>query len=269
MARDYVYDQSFAQERARIAGMEALWDPGSRALLDELGIGDGWKCLEVGAGGGSLVEWMAGRGATVTAIDIDTRFIEHLASNSITVRRIDVREDELPQAEFDLVHARLVLEHLTDRRQILDRLAATLRPGGWIVIEDYDFTGFGFEGDDPQLENRVGEAINSFMQRAGFEPRYGRYVVGDLEAVGLTDVRGEGRARVIDSSSPGFDFFRLSFESIRGALVDAGLISAEDADTASAGFGRQVHVVTPLMVAGIGRRSGQEATAPSATPGNS
>lgn len=256
MTSDYVYDQGFAQERARLAGMESLWDPGSQALLDELGIGRGWKCLEVGAGGGSMVKWMAGRGAHVTAIDIDTRFIEPLASDSIEVRRFDIRAEDLPQSEFDLVHARLVLEHLPDRRQILDRLSAALRPGGWIVIEDYDFTGFGFEGDDPQLENRVGEAINTFMQRAGFEPRYGRYVVADLEAVGLTDVRGEGRALVIDSSSPGFDFFRLSFESVRSALVDAGLISEEDADTASAGFGRQVRVVTPLMVAGIGRRSG-------------
>jgi SAM-dependent methyltransferase len=254
MTRDYVYDHGFAEEWARIAGMEALWDPGSRALLDELDIGNGWKCLEVGAGGGSMVEWMAERGAHVTAIDIDTRFIESLASDAIEVRRVDLRTDELPQAEFDLVHARLVLEHLTERRHILDRLAATLRPGGWIVIEDYDFTGFGFEGDDPQTE-RVGLAIITFMQRAGFEPRYGRYVVADLEAAGLTDVRGEGRARVIDSTSPGFDFFRLSFESLRDALVDAGLISAEDAGAAARRFSEQVRVITPVLMAGIGRRA--------------
>ena len=149
MTRDYVLDQGFAQERARLSGMEALWDAGSRALLEELGIGTGWKCLEVGAGGGSLVEWMAGRGAHVTAIDIDTRFVDQLASDSIEVRRVDIREDELPQAEFDLVHSRLVLEHLADRRPILDRLVATLRPGGWIVIEDYDWSCFGFEGENP------------------------------------------------------------------------------------------------------------------------
>ena len=38
MTRDYVLDQGFAQERARLSGMEALWDAGSRALLEELGI---------------------------------------------------------------------------------------------------------------------------------------------------------------------------------------------------------------------------------------
>lgn len=134
MTRDYVLDQGFAQERERLSGMEALWDPGSQALIDGLGVGPGWKCLEIGAGGGSLVEWMAGRGAQVTAVDIDTRFVDHLESDSIMVRCIDIRDGDLPQGEFDLVHSRLVLEHLTDRVAILGRLASTLRPGGWMVI---------------------------------------------------------------------------------------------------------------------------------------
>jgi SAM-dependent methyltransferase len=254
MSRDYIYDQGFAEERARISGMEALWDPGSRALLDELGIDRGWKCLEAGAGGGSLVEWMAGRGAAVTAIDIDTRFIELLASDAIEVCRVDVRSDELPQAEFDLVHARLVLEHLSDRTQILRRLAGTLRPGGWIVIEDYDWSCFGFEGDDPSF-SRVVEAILGFMQQAGFERDYGRRVVAEIADAGFTEVRGEGRMRIIDSTSPGFDFFRLSFESLKGAVVDAGMMSTEDAEAASARFAGDMRVWTPLMMAGIGRHA--------------
>lgn len=49
MPRDYIYDQGFSEERARLAGIESLWDPGSQALLDGLGIGAGWRCLEVTA----------------------------------------------------------------------------------------------------------------------------------------------------------------------------------------------------------------------------
>jgi 2-polyprenyl-3-methyl-5-hydroxy-6-metoxy-1,4-benzoquinol methylase len=249
---DYVYDQGFAEERKRLAAMEALWDSGSQALLDGLGIGTAWKCLEVGAGGGSLVEWMVQRGAVVMAADIDTRFIEHLASDAVDVRRLDIRTDELPEGEFDLVHARLVLEHLTDRRQILDRLVATLRPGGWLMIEDYDFSCFGFE--DPSFDY-VAEAIMRFMEQGGYQRDYGRRVVRDLEDAGLIDVRGDGRATLIDSTSPGFDFFRLSFESLRSGIVDAGLLSSEEADAASARFSESVRVFTPMMVAGIGRRA--------------
>ena len=99
MPRDYIYDQGFLQERARLAGIESLWDPGSQQLLDGLGIGAGWRCLEVGAGGGSLVDWMAGRGATVLAIDIDTRFVDPLAGDAVEVRRLDIRTDELPERQ--------------------------------------------------------------------------------------------------------------------------------------------------------------------------
>jgi SAM-dependent methyltransferase len=253
MTRDYVLDQGFGEERARLSGMEALWDPGSQALLDELGIDASWKCLEVGAGGGSMVEWMASRGAHVTAIDIDTRFIEHLASDSITVRRIDLREDELPQSEYDLVHSRLVLEHLSDRELILERLVATLKPGGWMVIEDYDWTNYGFE-DGSRGFSEIGEVILDFMTTAGFERDYGRRVVSDMEAAGLTELRGEGRARLIDSTSPGFDFFRLSFESLREAIVKAGHLSTEQAEAAASVFSEDRRLLTPMMMAGIGRR---------------
>ena len=253
MTRDYVLDQGFGEERKRLSGMESLWDPGSQALLDELGLGSGSRCLEVGAGGGSMVEWMASRGAKVTAIDIDTRFIESLASDSIEVRRVDLRTDALPQDEFDLIHARLVLEHLSDRREILDRLVASLRRGGWILIEDYDWTCFGFEGENPGFGD-IADVILGLMAKAGFERDYGRRVVSDLDAAGLTEIRGEGRARLIDSTSPGFDFFRLTFESLRGTIVDAGLLTAEEADAASTGFSENIRLLTPLMMAGIGRR---------------
>jgi hypothetical protein len=79
----------------------------------------------------------------------------------------------------------------------------------------------------------VTEAVLTFMAQARFDPRYGRRVVADMAAAGLSDVRGEGRALVIDSHSRGFDFFRLSFESLRDAVVDAGLLSRADADAAA------------------------------------
>jgi hypothetical protein len=151
---------------------------------------------------------MAGRGATVRRWT-STRFLEQLAGDTVEVRRVDVRTGELPQREFDLVRP-AGAGAPNDRRRILDRLAAALRPDGWLVIEDYDWTGFGFEDAASQSE-QVTAAVIAVMARAGFDPRYGRRVVADMAAAGLSDVRGEGRALVIDSHSPGFDFFRLSF----------------------------------------------------------
>ncbi|GLE52778.1 methyltransferase domain-containing protein [Mycobacterium montefiorense] len=252
--RDYLYGGEYAAERARLAAIEALWDPGSESLLDELGLGVGSRCLEVGAGGGSLVEWMVGRGAAVTAVDIDTRFIEHLASGSVDVRRLDIRSDDLPPGGFDFVHARLVLEHLADRRSILRKLVGVLRPGGWIVIEDYEFSCYSL-GDQPYLDATV-RAFFGVMELAGFDRTFGRRVVNELAEAGLTDVRGEGRTRIIDAQSPGFEFFKLSFENIREQVVATGALTVADADATAARFADQsMRIFTPIVMAGIGRRA--------------
>jgi SAM-dependent methyltransferase len=253
--REYLFDSAFAEERARLAGVESLWDPGTQSLLDDLGVGAGGRCLEVGAGGGTIVEWMAGRGAHVTAVDIDTRYIEHLASDSIDVRRLDLRSDALPADAFDLVHARLVLEHLSDRRTVLDKLAATLRPGGWIVIEDYDMCSFSMGYQERPLEAGA-NAMVALLERRGFDPECGRRVVADLIDAGFTDVRGEGRAKIIDGRSPGFDHFKLSFERMWQTAVEVGVLTAADADVTSARFAEgTMQIITPVLMAGIGRRA--------------
>src|SRR4051794_15064967 len=112
MTSRYAYDQGWAEERARLAGIEALGDTGTRDLLIRHGARPGAAVLEVGAGGGSIVEWLAGQvGPTgrVLATDLDTRFVDPLASEVVQVRRADVLADDLPEGEFDVAHSRLVL----------------------------------------------------------------------------------------------------------------------------------------------------------------
>jgi SAM-dependent methyltransferase len=53
------------------------------------------------------------------------------------VARHDITADAIPLARYDLIHARLVLSHLPQRRDVLVRLIEALRPGGWLVIEDF------------------------------------------------------------------------------------------------------------------------------------
>jgi SAM-dependent methyltransferase len=249
-----VYDQSWEQERARIAGIEALWEPGSRALLEEVGVAAGMRCLEVGAGGGALVEWLAAQGCQVVATDIDTRFVEPLAGDAVAVVEHDITTGPPEEAAFDLVHARLVVEHLPDRPAVLRHMAAALVPGGCLVVEDYDWTGFGTDPPD-DLTDRIGAGILGFMAAAGFEPRYGRRVVSDLAAAGLEHVRGEGRVRVVDQTSPGFAFFRLSFEALREQAIGTGHLDAADADAFADRLSQGgMRVITPALVAAIGRR---------------
>jgi SAM-dependent methyltransferase len=254
-AGTYVYDQDWQEERKRLAGMEGLWDPGTTALITRLEIRPGWRCLEVGAGGGSIAEWLAdavGAEGEVLATDVSTRYLDAIDRPNVEVRQHDIRSDPLPEGHFDLVHARLVVEHLG--RPALERMLPTLRPGGWLLLEDYSFAAAGVHPESELME-RVTDAVLEFMSKAGFDPEYGRKLVHELEAAGLEQVDADARARIYRGGTPGTAFVRLSLESLRGPLVESGALSEADVEAALAAVDDPTNVfVSPLMIGAWGRR---------------
>src|SRR5579862_8081494 len=102
----YVYDHAWMQERTRLAGLEAALDPGTREHLTRLGVRPGWRCLEVGAGGGSVAVWLAQRVAPdgeVVATDLDTNFLESTVAGHFGLKVLthDITSQDLPSG-FDL-----------------------------------------------------------------------------------------------------------------------------------------------------------------------
>src|ERR1700750_826319 len=115
----YAYDPAWEQERERLAGIETLWDRGTQEVLSRY-LRPGARVLEAGAGGGSVVSWLAsqvGSAGHVLAIDLDTRFVQPLASDVLEVRQADLVTDDLPVGEYDVVHSRMVLEHIPERAE--------------------------------------------------------------------------------------------------------------------------------------------------------
>jgi SAM-dependent methyltransferase len=251
----YVFDQAWQHERARLAGIEAMWEPGTRALLAPL-VHAGARCLEVGGGGGATVEWLAervGAGGSVVATDLDTRFLAPLASDVVEVLEHDITTGP-PGTGFDLVHARLVLEHLPAHDDALGHMVAALRPGGSLVVEDYDWTSFGTDPPD-EVSERAARGIISFMATAGFDPVFGRRLLSLVERRPVEAVRGEGRMLVVRDDEPGFAFFRLAFEALRDGAVAAGRLDPADADAFAARMrAGGLRMLSPVVVAVAARR---------------
>jgi SAM-dependent methyltransferase len=136
VSRDgYAFADDAERERDRLIAVERVLDAPTLAALIEVGVAAGWRCWEVGAGHGSIARWLAktvGSDGEVVATDIDDRWFEA----EVPLVRHDVARDPPPGIDFDLIHARLLLEHLADPPAVIVRLIGALRPGGMLVAED-------------------------------------------------------------------------------------------------------------------------------------
>ncbi|GAB3462837.1 methyltransferase domain-containing protein [Actinophytocola sediminis] len=195
----YLLDNRRPEAGERFVALAELFDPWTFRHLDDLGLGDGWRCWEVGAGGVSVPQGLAERVGTsgrVLATDIDVSWVESSADGVLEVRRHDVLSDPPPAETFDLVHARLVLVHLADRAAALRVMVDALRPGGWLVIEDADpalqpLACPDERGPAEELANRLRTRIRTLMAERGADLAYGRTLPRLLRAADLTDVRAE------------------------------------------------------------------------------
>jgi 2-polyprenyl-6-hydroxyphenyl methylase/3-demethylubiquinone-9 3-methyltransferase len=97
----------------------------------------GKRVLDVGCGGGILAEAMAGRGATVTGIDLSekplgvARLHLHESGHKVDYRQIAAEDLALEApGSFDAVTCMEMLEHVPDPSSTVRACAALVRPGG-------------------------------------------------------------------------------------------------------------------------------------------
>ncbi len=255
----YALDPSWYAERDRLNSLTGLYDATTIDICEQVGVAPGWRCAEVGAGTGSVAQLLAdrvGTGGHVLAVDLDTRFLEPLRSESLEVRRLDVTTESLPQAAFDLIHARLLLEHLPQRDDVLTGLVRALAPGGWLVLEDFDWSTATVVDPPSPLLVRVADACRAAFGRHGYDPEYGRRLPRALRSAGLVDVRTHAAsAQVWADRERGVPQWELLVAQLRPALLAAELVSAAEL----AEFTRLCHdgdtaLFAPLLVSCAGRK---------------
>lgn len=221
MTRPYGLANSWTDAGRRLALIGECLDPCTRRRIDALGLGPGWRCLDVGAGGGSVATWLAtrvGPGGRVVATDIDTRFVDELDVPNLEVWCHDITREALPERTFDLVHTRSVLIHLSDRDRILPALAAALRPGGWLLLEESDF--YPIEATAPAVFRAAWQAVNAVLAGSGMVTDWAHTLPARLSALGLVDVGAEAEVQLFPGGSPMAEMMRLTFAQVEGLVAD-------------------------------------------------
>jgi ubiquinone/menaquinone biosynthesis C-methylase UbiE len=188
-----VFDNAQQQQAAqRFGGLAAQYDQWTIQHLERTGIGEGWHCLEIGGGGGSIADWLAQKvspSGYVLTTDIDPRFLDALRDRkqaNFEVRRHDIAADPLPANAFDLIHERLVLLHVPQREQALRNIVTAQKPGGWFMLEEFDawMVNRTAVTADPAaaLYDKMRHAQTALMRQLGADNTFAR------AAHGLVDV---------------------------------------------------------------------------------
>ncbi|MFC9930846.1 class I SAM-dependent methyltransferase [Streptomyces sp. NPDC127190] len=231
----YLFDSADAQTAGRFAALESCFDAASRRQLELTGIAPGWRCLEVGGGSSSLGDWLGeqvGPHGEVTVTELEPRWAATRPRPAqVRLLRHDIVSDPLPGEDYDLVHARLVLLHLPQRLDVLDRLAAALRPGGWLVLEEFDcsWTPVLDAPDETSvaLFEKVHTALMDLLAEAGADPRWGSRVLGAMARAGLRELAATTYAQAWPGGSEGISLHRHNTAQVADRLAARGIAPGE------------------------------------------
>jgi SAM-dependent methyltransferase len=270
--RVYVFDGTEGDaELRRLLALEEAFDEGSRRWLLRTGVAAGWRCLEVGAGAGSIARWMGatvGDSGQVVAVDLDPRFLQGIEARNVRVLEADVRAAPLAAASFDLVHARFVLIHMAGWEAALEAMLRTLRPGGWLVLEEPDFAAARALAGPPEMREgvgRVNEAIERMFTARGMDHAFGARIPALLERRALQRIEVEDERPVAGGGGIIATMMGMSARQLADKYVATGRASARDVDLYCAfAADPSSQAIYHGVARGLGRTAGREARLPPA-----
>ena len=219
---EYVLDHHLEGEGGRLALMSRLLDPMHRRQLDELGVRPGDRALEVGCGNGTIAAWLAervGPHGRAVAVDLDLSLIEVRAEN-LELRQGDIVAGPVEPGGFDLVTARAVLHHVTDAEAAIRNLAASVAPGGAILLIEPDFLPVSVA--EPPEVRAFWDGWLAWSRDQGIDYHLGRTLAPRLAAVGLEQIAGTAETAVYNGGSPWAAYWRQTVVELRDGLVGSG-----------------------------------------------
>jgi SAM-dependent methyltransferase len=216
MARgEYVLaDQPSELERLQL--QSRVWEPSGRQLLTKLGDGSGLRALDVGCGALGwlriLSEWV-GPSGQVVGTDVDERLLDAARSlldaegiANVELAVDDLFESTLEPVSFDVVHARYLIAPLGRGSEQVASHRRLVRPGGSLVLEEWDLGSWHFNPPAPAAE-RLTRLISDIFATLGGEA--GRGLPHLLRDIGIEEP--EVDAHVI-ALKPAHPYLRLPLQ---------------------------------------------------------
>ncbi len=208
-------DQPSELERLQL--QSRVWEPSGRRLLGEIGEGRGARVLDVGCGAIGwlrlLSEWVGPEGDVVgtdiddALLDAARQFVDTEGLGNVVLVKDDLFASQLESSSFDLVHARFEIGPLGRGPEQISSHLRLLRPGGTVVLEEWDVSPWRLNPRAPALERLI-ELIGEAFVRSGGDPHAGREL---LELLRGFEIDGNVRAEVV-ALPPGHPYLRVPLQ---------------------------------------------------------
>jgi SAM-dependent methyltransferase len=254
-APGYVLGSSDA-ERLRLVRQAQAYAPEACWLLDEVGVKPGWRAVDVGCGPIGIMDLLAGRvgptGETV-GVDNEPRMIAmaldvaaELDLENLAMVRAEATDTGLERGSFDFAHARHVLVNVPAPERVVAELAALVRPGGVVALEELDWVSWICQPPHPAWD-RLRDALRDFRARRGLDVHLGRRLPGLLRDAGLSDVTIRVTCPTFIDGVGDDRTLLVTFAKMHGAaLVADGLIAADELATLVAEL--EAHLANPATI---------------------
>jgi SAM-dependent methyltransferase len=225
------------------------------AMLDRIGVGPGWHCLDLGCGAGGILELLAPRvapGGRVVGLDADPGMLEAAATwirahglRGVELLRADAYHTGLPRGAFDLVHVRFLASTAGAVEDLLREALAMVKPGGVLALQEPDTDTLRCFPPHPAW-TRLVTALQDLFVAIGGDTRLGQRLYPMLRALGLEGVEYRPFLVGVRSGDPMTDFVPATVESVRTTLLDKGLMDEPALDAAVAAC--RAHLADPDTV---------------------
>jgi SAM-dependent methyltransferase len=215
-------------EQQRLAGLNRMTNA---AFIDFLRVAPGSRVLEVGSGLGILAAEVAVTAAGVDVIGIEFSAAQIAASSPaprVTFMQGDAHSLRFPDASFDLVYARYLLEHVSDPERVLHQMRRVVRPGGRVAVCENDVSLLRFDPPVPAFDH-AWDVFTRFQATLGGDGLIGRRLYRLFRTAGFADIELSVQPEVHWHGSPGYVAWVHNIignlESARTGMVAARVIS--------------------------------------------
>jgi SAM-dependent methyltransferase len=226
-------------EIERLHTQSAAMAPDTLVMLDRIGVGPGWTCLDIGCGPGGITPLLServGARGRVVGLDMNERFLEHArakALGNVEFRRGDAYGSNLPDATFDLVHMRFVASTAGDPERLLAEALRLTRPNGIVALQEPDAGTLHCYPPHPAWD-RLKAALLGAFTGVGADLQLARRLYLLARQAGLTDVQFRPFLIGVRAGDPMVDYLPATVESLRGTVLSLGLLAEGELDLALA-----------------------------------